>query len=131
MSLQIEQMYQEIGKEALSLVEGLAGKLLVYAEVQDGVISADVFYVNQGGFVRFLFCPTPMKELIYSFWEEWKKQSDNREWKVMIYVIDGGKFSIDLKYADQLKKDENVSDRRPVVIKEYFGDMSVDYSRPR
>jgi hypothetical protein len=62
----VEQMYQEIGQAALTIAEGRAGKILVYAEVEDGVISCDEFYVDQAGIVQFRFCPTPMKELIYS-----------------------------------------------------------------
>ena len=50
-------MYPEIGQVALGLAEGLAGKLLVYAEVEDGAISADVFYLNKAGVVRFRCCP--------------------------------------------------------------------------
>lgn len=131
MSSTIEQMYPEIGQAALGLAEGLAGKLLVYTEVEDGVISADVFYVNQAGVVRFRFSPKPMQELIYSFWERWKEQPGNREWRAMSYVIDGGKFKIDLSYPDEINPDEDLSERRPTVVKKHFGDMKVDYSKPK
>jgi hypothetical protein len=126
----IEQMYPEIGQAALDLADGLAGKLLVYAEVEDGVISADVFYLNQSGIVRFRFSPRPMQELIYSFWEQWKEQPGNREWRTMSYVIDAGKFKIDLSYPDEINPDEDISERRPSVVKKYFGDLKVDYSKP-
>lgn len=46
----------------------------------------------------------------------------------MCYVIDGGKFSIDFTYPDQIQKDEAVSDRRPRAVKQYFNDLKVDYS---
>ncbi len=131
MSSTIEQLYPEIGRAALGLAEGLAGKLLVYAEVEDGVISADVFYVNQAGVVRFRFSPKPMQELIYSFWERWKEQPGNREWRAMSYVIEGGKFKIDLSYPDEINPDEDISERRPTVVKKHFGDMKVDYSKPK
>jgi hypothetical protein len=49
----IEQLYEEIGKAAIAHAEALSGKLLVYAEVEDGVPSADIFYVNEAGVVRF------------------------------------------------------------------------------
>ena len=130
MNSTIEQLYQEIGLAALDLAEDLAGKLLIYAEVEDGVISADLFYVNQAGVVRFRFCPEDMKDLIYSLWERWQEYPDNREWRVMCYIVDGGKFQIQLTYPDQVKKDEDASDRRPLAIKKYFGDMKVDYSNP-
>lgn len=131
MSSTIEQMYPEIGQEVLGLADGLAGKLLLYAEVEDGVISADVFYVNQMGVVRFRFAPKPMQKLIYSFWERWKEEPGNRAWRTMSYVIEGGKFKIDLSYPDEVNADEDVSDRRPAVVKKHFGDLKVDYSKPQ
>jgi hypothetical protein len=130
MSLTIEQFYQEIGQAARALAEGLAGRLLVYAEIEDGVISADLFYATQSGVVRFRFCPKALQTLLYTFWEQWKAQPGNREWRAMSYVIDGGKFSIDLTYPDQIDPGEDVSDRRPSVVRKYFGDMKVDYSKP-
>ena len=131
MSSTLEQFYPLIGQAALSLAQDINGKLLVYAEVEDGIISADVFYVNQAGLVRFRFSPKAMQELIYSFWERWKQEPGNREWRTMAYVVDGGKFKIDLSYPDQINVDEDVSERRPAVVKKHFGDLKVDYSKPK
>jgi hypothetical protein len=124
-------MYQEIGQATLSLAEGRTEKLLVYSEVEDGVISADVFYVSQADVVRFRFSPSSVKDLIYSFWERWKEQPGNHEWRTMSYVVDGGRFSIDLTYPDQINPNEDITVRRPQVIKKHFGDRTVDYSNPR
>ena len=131
MSLTVEQLYQQIGRAATSLADDLAGKLLIYAEIEDGVISSDVFYVNQVGVVRFRLSPKPMRELIYSFWRQWKEQPGNRVWRTMAYVIDGKKFSIDLTYSDQINLDEDVAERRPAIVRKYFGDVAVDYSTSR
>jgi hypothetical protein len=131
MSAKIEAMYQQIGQSALDLADGLAGKLLVYAEVEDGVISADLFYVKEGGTVRFRFSSKALQELLYTFWEGWKEEPGNREWRAMSYVVDGGKFKLDLTYPDQINADEDISDRRPLVVKKYFGDAKVDYSKPK
>lgn len=130
MNSKIEDLYLEIGQATLSIAEGLAGKLLIYAEVEDGVISADLFYIHQNGNVRFKFCPASVKALVYSLWENWKKLPGSREWRVMCYVIDAGKFSIDLTYPDQVKQDEDTSDRRPRAVAHYFNGMKVDYSTP-
>ncbi len=59
-------VYQQIGRAALGCADDLAGKLLIYAEVEDGVISADLFYMNPSGKLRFRFCRQPMKNLIYT-----------------------------------------------------------------
>src|SRR5215475_12783115 len=127
----IDQMYQEIGKAALNVAEGRASKVLVYAEVQDGTISCDEFYLDKAGILQFRFCPKPMKELIYSFWEKWKECPGNQEWRAMSYVIEDGEFRIDLKYPDQIDPNQGFSGRRPLAVKERFGEMKVDYSKPR
>jgi hypothetical protein len=127
---QIEKLYQQIGEAAFDQADGLAGKLLLYAEVGDGVVSADLFYVDGGGGVRFKFCPTSVRSLVYSLWERWREQPENREWRAMCYVLDRGKISIDLTYPDEIDEDEELSDRRPRVVKQHFGGMKVDYSKP-
>jgi hypothetical protein len=72
-----------------------------------------------------------MKELLYSFWEEWKKQSGHREYRAMSYTIDGGRFGIDVKYSDQIDPKQSFSKRSPLVVKQRFGDAKVDHSYPR
>lgn len=130
MNSTIEQLYQDIGLAALAIADDLSGKLLIYSEVEDGVVSADLFYVNNANLVRFRFCPKTMKDLIYSLWEHWQQHPNSREWRVMCYIAEDEKFGIDLTYPDQIKKGEDVSDRRPLAIKKYFDDMKVDYSKP-
>jgi hypothetical protein len=129
MGASIEQMYEEIGHAALGIAgDDLAGRLLVYAEVEDGVISADAAYLSrQAGGVRLRVGPTGLKRIVYEFWELWRRQPQNHEWRVMAYVIDDGHFSIDLTYPDALKASEDVSDRRPRAVRKYFGETRVDY----
>ncbi len=130
MNLAVEQFYQEIGQAAKAVAPDLAGRLLIYAEVEDGAVSADIFYATATG-VRFRICPQSMKGAIYSFWKQWTSVPGNREWRVMCYVIDDGKFSIDFTYPDQIKANEGLPDRRPLAAKRYFGDVKVDYSKPK
>jgi len=131
MNSTIERLYQEIGLEALEAANDLSGKLLIYAEVLDGVISADMFYVNHpSGSVRFRFCPRPVRKSIMQLWQEWQKLQGNKEWRVLCYVIDNGNFNIDLLYPDQVKNDEDVSDRRSLAAIKYFGNSKVNYSKP-
>ena len=125
-----EDFYQQLGKAAVVLARDCAGKILVYAEVEDGVISADVFYLNTAGNVRYRFGSESLQELIYSFWEQWQKEPGNAEWRTLAFVVDAGKFAADLTYPDQIDPDEDVSERRPLIIKKYFGDTRVDYSNP-
>jgi hypothetical protein len=71
-----------------------------------------------------------MQDHIYLFWERWKEQPSNREWRAMCYATDGEKFSIDLIYPDQLDPSEDITKRRASVVKKHFGNMTVDYSKP-
>lgn len=131
MNSTIEHLYQSIGREAMNVAPALAGRLLVYSEVESGVASADIFYVEEGGdMIRFRFAPPSLQEQVYSLWTEWKNQTQNREWRAMCYVIDAGKFTIDLTYPDQLISGEALSDRRPRAVRKYFGDAKVNYSAP-
>jgi len=63
-------------------------------------------------------------------WQEWQKLQGNKEWRVLCYVNDNGNFNIDLLYPDQVKNDEDVSDRRSLAAIKYFGNAKVNYSEP-
>lgn len=131
MNSKIEDLYQSIGRDALNVASALGGRLLIYSEVDSGVASADIFYVEEGSdAIRFRFAPPSLQEQVYSLWTEWRKHPENREWRAMSYVIDAGKFTIDLTYPDQLVSGEALSDRRPQVVHKYFGDKKVNYSMP-
>ena len=131
MNANIEQLYQRIGQEAMNLADDLAGRLLVYAEVEEGVISADIFYISgRSGSVRFRFCSPELQSLVQELWTRWKSVQGNRAWRVLAFVIDGDNFRIDLTYPEQIDENQDVSERRPVAVKKYFGDASVDYSKP-
>jgi len=123
----VEDLFQEIGREAVSVAgDYLAGRLLVYAEVEDGVISADLLYTNRSGDVRLVLGPGPLDDLDYELWQRWKGQPGNEEWRLMFYVVDDdGKLTIDLTYPDDVDEEECVLDRRPRAVRKYFGDVKV------
>jgi hypothetical protein len=131
MTPELESFYLELGQAAVDLAPDLAGRLLLYAEVEDGEISADVFYLNQRGEVRYRPCPPPTVSLIYEFWEQWKAHPGNHEWRTMSFVVEmDGSFDIDFKYPDHVNPEEDLADRRPRELKHYFVNRRVDYSRP-
>jgi hypothetical protein len=125
--------YQRIGAEAMVVAATSVQKLLVYSEVADGVISADVFFQTpQDSLVNFRFAPDGLRDLIYEFWERGAQGIAPRSWAAMRFTVDGnGHFAADLIYPDQFTDDEDVSDRRPRVVAELFPGAQVDYSRPR
>jgi hypothetical protein len=72
----IERYYQSIGQLAVDLVGSEPAKLLVYAEVEDGVVSASVVHSREPGGVRFRLAPDALQDEIYSFWEAWPKSRE-------------------------------------------------------
>src|SRR5579872_4896063 len=108
MNKMIEKMYQEIGQVAAAAADGLTEKLLVYAEVKDGVISADIFSLSPSGTVQLRFAPENLLELIHAFWTQWQEQPDHHEWRAMSYVLTGDSFSIDLTYPDEMETDGDI-----------------------
>jgi len=133
-------MFQEIGREALAVAgDDLAGRLLVYAEVEDRVISTNLLYKNRQGDVRLLLSPRPLDDLVYDLWQRWKAESGYKEWRVMSYIVDDldvdnvdkdAKMTIELTYPEDVDVEEDVSDRRPRAVKKYFGDVKVVWTDP-
>jgi hypothetical protein len=128
---EIESFYQDVGRAAVAIAPDMKGKLLVYAEVEDGVISCDVFYDKGNNVVKYKVCPEHLRNSVYSLWEKWRAFPGNEEWRALSYVVNNGKFTIDLTYPSQMKSGEELSDRRPRVIKLHFGQSTVDYSKPK
>lgn len=127
----LEDFYQKIGAEALSWAEDYSGRMLVYAELDDGVISATLLYENgTPGEATFKFCPSDLQEIIISFWESWNDVAGNKIWKSMVYLIESDDFSIDLIYPDQIDPNETAMDRRTRIFKTYFPSSRIDYSDP-
>lgn len=130
MGLPIEHYYQSIGQLAVDSVGEISGKLMVYAEAEDGVISASIFYLDPVGIVKFKFGPEDLQDEIYSFWEEWKSSTERTEWRVMAYVVENGKLKINLVYPEQIDEDDSRIQRRTAIVKQHFGDGPIDYSQP-
>lgn len=126
-STSVEELLQEVGREAVAVAgDDLAGRLLVYAEIADRVISADVLYKNRKGDVQLVLGPSPLDDIVYELWQRWKAEPGNEEWRAMSYVVDeGGKLTVDLIYPDDLDEEEIVTDRRPRAVKKYFGNVKV------
>ncbi len=127
----VEQLYQDIGGEAVATAgDDLAGRLLVYAEVEDGVISVSMFSATEGDVVRFRLGSRSLQDLVYALWEVWQQQPGNSEWRIMCYIVDETKFRVALTYPDQISEGQDRAARRRAAVEKYFGDAKVDYSRP-
>ena len=125
--------YQQIGQQALTVVGGSVQKLLLYAEVEDGVISADIFYQPpKDNVVHFRFAPEALRNVINEFWERGAVKIKPRSWAALRFIVGSdGRFTTDLTYPDQFNAKEVLSDRRPRVVAEIFPGSKVNYSKPR
>jgi hypothetical protein len=126
----VEDLLQEVGREAVAIAgDDLGGRLLVYAEVEDRVISADLLFKTREGDVRLVLGPRPLKERVYELWQRWKAQPGNQEWRVMSYLVDkDGKLTIDLTYPEDA--DDEDDEGRERAVKKYFGDVKVVFDDP-
>jgi hypothetical protein len=126
----VEQLFQEVGREAVAIAgDDLAGRLLLYPEVEDRVFSADLLYKTPKGDVRLVLGPRPLKERVYELWQRWKAQPGNEEWRVMSYLVDmDGKMTIDLAYPEDVDDEDDEGRKR--AAKKYFGDVKVVFDDP-
>lgn len=125
----IETLLQIIGREASQVADRSLGKFLLYAEVEKGVISADILYPDTpGGPLQFRFCPESLRQLIRTFWIRWQEQPENQEWRTMSYFVDNGEFSIDFGYPDAIHEDQDVIERRSEAVTKHFGTVKIDHS---
>lgn len=128
MPMPADDPMQRIGRAALAAAHDAGGKVLLYAEAEDGVVSADIFYHRGGEKVRFRFAPSSLKSVIYEFWEA--EIDPAKRWSTMSVVIDSGRFNTSFEYPESLVPGEELHDRRPRVVRAHFGDAPVDYSSP-
>ncbi|MBE7157679.1 MAG: hypothetical protein INR62_04465 [Rhodospirillales bacterium] len=129
--MSIEELYQVVGRLALANAPGLSGKLLVYAEVQQGVIESGMFYERDvKRIVTFRYCTDELEDRLYELWERWKETPGNAPWFGLTYLVQDNKLQIDLLYPEQVNAREGLLDRRPRLVKQYFGDVKIDFSTP-
>jgi hypothetical protein len=131
MSTDLEPYYQEIGRLALEVASEEAGKIMVYAEREDGLIAADVFYAEDDpDVIHYRLCPPLLEAVIDAYWEAAREVDPKGEWAVLSYVLDDGAFKVTLRYPEEIDEDEDVAERRPAAIAAVFGPGVVDYSSP-
>ena len=130
MGKEAEALFQRIGKLSLDSIGHCQGRVLVYAEVEEGAGSADIFAETttsaklvhtRGSLVLF--------RLFYSLWKSWDQDVGAPRWSTACYLIEGSSFHVDFGY-DDLSGEPGPLERRAVVLRRYFGDVQVEYGPP-
>jgi hypothetical protein len=130
MTRSTDERLRAIGAKAVALADDLAGPLLLYAEADENVISADILYLNSRGDVRLKFCTPALRHEVYNFWQDFQELPGSFVWHTMQLVVSEGKLTVEYLRPDEVDLDLDVSDRRPDVIRKHFGSAPVDSSRP-
>jgi hypothetical protein len=129
--MQDRDVLNRVSELAFASFERRPEKLLVYAEVEDGVWSADLFGEVPGvPKVVFRFAPSELGRLVHQYWEAGGESVKPRSWATFKMVVEGSQFKLDFTYPADLVKDEDLAERRPRVVEEVFPGKSVDYANP-
>ena len=124
-----DDYFQAIGEVALEIAGEGAGKILIYAEVEDGQVAADLYFASTPD-VQFRFATPVLEDLILALWDHERWREGGQEWRTLAFVIEDERFAVDLGFPELLDPDEDIDDRRPGVIIRHFGDRLIDYSNP-
>lgn len=122
---------QTIGNLLLAACPPNTVKSLLYAELDDGVVSPSLFFQNSAGEVHFRFAGDALKDVLYDLWENGMDRIQPRSWAAIEYVVNEGAFKINFSYREQFLDNEALPERRPRIVKKHFGSTDVNYKSPR
>jgi hypothetical protein len=103
---------------------------LLYAEVEDGVISSSVFFTAASSVLVFRYASEQLEDLVYEFWERGQDGVPPRSWAAIEYQLTGSKLDVGFSYSNQFSKNEGQHERRPRVVARRFPGFTVDFSNP-
>jgi hypothetical protein len=132
MTPDIERLYQSIGAELLSVPREPVDGIALYAEGEDGVMSADVFYLVSGGKkLIYRFGGDDLTDLLFELWEKWAAIPGQEPWRALLYTVKNQKFDIKLTYIGDFDANQAEAQRRLSAVQAVLGDYPPDYSRER
>jgi hypothetical protein len=82
-----------------------------------------------GNKIIYGFGSGALTDLVYELWEKWGSLPGQEPWRALLYTVKGGKFDIDLTYADKFDEELPEAERRLLAIQPVLGKCKVDYSR--
>jgi hypothetical protein len=114
-----------VGEEVAADLNGNPDGAYLYVEVGDRWISVNL-YREESGAVRNLEHGSELTDAIWKVWEA-ENSDPKKRWSVMEYQIDGTKFAVEFKYADEVDVETYDADRRRAALKKRFRDKPVIY----
>ncbi|MEG3088233.1 hypothetical protein [Sphingomonas sp. PB4P5] len=95
---------------------------LLYAEVEDGVVSTAIFR-ERSDFVEYLYSSHDLAMRVLDFWY---KAVEGKKWAALLLTTDGKKFDVRFQYPEDWGDDDEV-ERREKMLLEKFGNKKVQY----
>lgn len=130
MTPEIKALYQSIGAELASVPSEEFDRMVLYAEGEDGVMSADVYYVvPQGKELIYLFGGDTLTSLLFELWERWSAVPGQEPWRALLYSVRDRKFEIKLTYAGDFEANRDAEERRLAAVRPILGPYPANYSR--
>jgi len=121
---------QLIGHALQAQCPSEAEHLLLYAEVEEGVIGCSVFFSASPGVLVFRYASDELENLVYDLWEAGQDGLPPKSWAAIEYMLAGKKLDVSLSYPEQFKQNEGQHERRPRVVARHFPGFHVDFSQP-
>ncbi|MBB5686979.1 hypothetical protein [Sphingobium boeckii] len=119
----------EIGEFLVSVAEGSKGDILLFAELDYGVIGASIF-VDKGNYLKYVDFLEMDGRFSDAVFELWEAQKTKDRWAEIEYFIHEGRFEIRYIYAEEVGDEPYRLERREAVLRRYFGDKPAVYPPP-
>jgi hypothetical protein len=111
-----EAVLAELGEEV---------DLFIYVEAGDGWIGTAPFKIS--GDSMEWFVPTP--EINATIRQAREAEDPDKRWAAMEYEVVDGRFTVRLKYPEDLDPKQFTSDRREAILRERFGNKHIHYPK--
>lgn len=125
--MNIEELKQGIVLVATGHARAGGGKVLVYAEMQDGELSSALFYERgAGGEMAFDDEVTDLQYLIRELWEQWHRMPRNQPWSVLACLVDGDRVEFDFSAPGLVSEGQVRLEEHLRAFKGHTGDTEFD-----
>lgn len=112
--------------EILRIAGGASAKVICRVWGEEGVISAAIFF-ERGAKVVFKFPSRALTNELLLLWDECAAVKE--PWRLLTIAIEGGKFSVEVRYPDEAG--EMLAELDPArIVKEHFGADQWDDANP-
>lgn len=125
-SARTETYLAQVNAEILRIADGSQGKAVCPVWGDDGVISACVLFERRGKVV-FKYPSRALTNALLSLWDACA--AERQLWRVLVIVLEGGSFSVSVRYPEQAGEMHDELDPMRLV-KEHFGADQWDDSNP-